>query len=93
MNDDLRTEVDALRARVAELEARLDGADASAATDTTASGLDHRDETVLEIMRDSGRRSKRRLVDLYISATDIQDRSTAKRRAKTLEQTDVYQNL
>jgi len=96
MSDDLREEVTRLRERVVELEDRLDAAGPGQPDfDTTAepSGLDHRDKTVLAFMRENGKRSKRRLVKLYISKTDIQDRKIAKRRAKTLEQTEVYRNL
>jgi len=90
MSDVSREEFEALKERVAELEAQIES---GGATTATADGLDHRDETVLAHMRENGRVSKVSLVKLYISLTDIQDRGKAKRRAQTLEQTDAYQNL
>lgn len=91
MSDVSRDEFEALQARVAELEDRLESGDVQSPTESA--GLDQRDRSVLEYMDDHGPRSKRALVDLYISLTDIQDRSTAKRRAKNLEQTDAYREL
>lgn len=91
MSDVSREEFDALKERVAELEAALEGNDTPAPA--TDSGLDHRDETVLAHMRENGKVSKVSLVRLYISLTDLQDRGKAKRRAQTLEQTEVYRNL
>lgn len=91
MSDVSREEFEALKDRVAELESALD-ADDTATADTT-SGLDHRDETVLAHMRENGKRTRVSLVRLYISLTDIQDRGKAKRRAKSLEQTEVFENL
>jgi hypothetical protein len=90
MSDVSREEFEALKERVAELEAQIDTGDTTAAA---ADGLDHRDETVLAHMRENGRVSKVSLVKLYISLTDIQDRGKAKRRARTLEQTEAYKNL
>ena len=89
MSDVSREEFERLKDRVAELEDQLD----SGATTTTHDGLDHRDETVLAHMRENGKVSKVSLVKLYISITDIQDRGKAKRRARSLEQTEAYQNL
>ena len=89
MSDVSREEFERLKERVAELEDQLD----SGATTTTNDGLDHRDETVLAHMRENGKVSKVSLVKLYISITDIQDRGKAKRRARSLEQTEAYQNL
>ena len=91
MSDVSREEFEALKDRVAELERQLERGEAT--TTTAADGLDHRDETVLSHMRENGRVAKVSLVRLYISLTDIQDRGKAKRRARTLEQTDAYQNL
>jgi len=90
MSDVSREEFEALKDRVAELESQADTGDA---VTTSTDGLDHRDESVLAHMREHGRVSKVALVKLYISVTDIQNRSKAKRRAQTLEQTDAYQNL
>ena len=90
MSDVSREEFEALKDRVAELESQ---ADREESVVTSADGLDHRDESVLAHMREHGRVSKVALVKLYISVTDIQNRSKAKRRAQALEQTDAYQNL
>ena len=89
MSDVSREEFEALKARVAELEDAID----SGATATTHDGLDHRDETVLSHMRENGRASGYRLVQLYTSLTDIRDKGKAKRRAKTLERHDAYEDL
>jgi len=89
MSDVSREEFEAIKERVAELEDQIDTGTVTA----TGDGLDHRDETVLAHMRENGRVSKVSLVKLYISLTDIQDRGKAKRRARTLEQSDAYQNL
>jgi len=99
MSDDdvSRAEFMALKERVRELETRLeatgdaDGGDVS--DELSGTGLDDRDKRVLHFMREHGRLSKRRLVQLYISQTDIQNRDVAKRRAKNLERMSVYQNL
>ena len=91
MSDVSREEFEALRDRVAELEAALD--DTDGATIDTGEGLDYRDEKVLAHMRENGKRSRVALVKLYISLTDIQDRGKAKRRAKALEQREVFRSL
>jgi len=86
-----REEFEALKRRVAELESKLDG---QPTTDASVSdGLDQRDRAVLEWMRENGRRSKVQLVQLYQSVTDITQRSTAKRRARKLEQRPEYRDL
>jgi len=84
-----REEFEQLRDRVAELEARMNSGDGA----TDSDGVDHRDETVLEHMREHGKVSKRSLADLYIQKTDIRSRKTAKRRAKQLERREVYRQL
>lgn len=89
MSDVSREEFEELKERVAELESQID----SGATTATATGLDHRDQTVVDHMRENGRASGYRLVQLYTSLTDIQDRGKAKRRAKTLENHEVYADL
>ena len=89
MSDVSREEFERLKDRVAELEDQLD----SGATTTTNDGLDHRDEAVVEHMRENGRVSGYRLVQLYTSITDIRNKKKAKRRAKTLERHDAYQNI
>lgn len=93
MSDDAptREEFEALKTRVAELEALADGSPDELATEEE--GIDHRDEKVLAHMRENGRVSKVSLVRLYVRLTDIQDRGKAKRRARALEQTDAYANL
>lgn len=91
MSDVAREEFEALQERVAELEAVLE--DTGSVTPNTADGLDHRDEAVLAHMRENGKRSRVALVKLYISLTDIQDLGKAKRRAKSLEQTEAFRNL
>ena len=89
MSDVSREEFERLKERVAELEdAKNSGAAAS-----VADGLDHRDEAVVEHMRENGRVSGYRLVQLYTSITDIRNKKKAKRRAKTLERHDAYQNI
>lgn len=92
MSDDVsREEFEALKRRVAELESELDD---QPTTDASVSdGLDQRDRAVLEWMRENGRRSKVQLVQLYQSVTDITQRSTAKRRARKLEQRPEYRDL
>jgi hypothetical protein len=90
MSDVSRSEFEALKDRVAELEEQIESGGAAT---TTAHGLDHRDERVLQHMRENGRASGYRLVKLYTSLTDIRDEGKAKRRAKTLEQHNAYQNL
>lgn len=89
MSDVSREEFEALKERVAELESQIE----PGTTTPTADGLDHRDETVLAHMRENGRASGYRLVQLYTSLTDIRDKGKAKRRAKTLERHDAYENL
>ena len=91
MSDVAREEFEALQERVAELEAALE--DSDTATSDIGNALDHRDEAVLAHMRENGKRSRVALVKLYISLTDIQDRGKAKRRAKSLEQTEAFRNL
>lgn len=85
-----REEFEALRERVAELEAAIGEDDR---TTEPGDGLDHRDRAVLDHMREHGKASKIHLVKLYIRATDIQDRSKAKRRAQALEQHPAYEEL
>lgn len=89
MSDVSREEFEALKERVADLESQID----SGATTAATTGLDHRDEAVLAHMNEHGRVSGYQLVKLYTSLTDIRDKGKAKRRAKTLEQHDAYQNL
>lgn len=89
-HDVSRDEFEALKQRVEELENQLE--------DTSVEGfdspaLDRRDRVVLNHMKENGRRSKIALVQLYISLTDVQSKSTAKRRAKALEKTEAYANL
>ena len=91
MSDVAREEFEALQERVAELEAALK--DGDTAPLDIGDALDHRDETVLAHMRENGKRTRVALVKLYISLTDIQDRGKAKRRAKSLEQTEAFRNL
>jgi len=86
MSDISREEFEALKERVAELEA-----DEQTATDTD--GLDHRDEKVLAHMRENGTVSKLALVKLYKSVTDISKTKVAKRRAQNLEQHNSYNEL
>jgi len=86
-----REEFAALKRRVAELESKLETN--SAVETSIPDGLDQRDKAVLDWMSDNGRRSGYPLVQLYQSVTDITQKSTAKRRAKTLEQRPEYADL
>jgi len=86
-----REEFEALKRRVEQLESKIE--DEPTAQQSTPLGLDQRDVAVLDWMRENGRRSKVQLVELYQSVTDITQRSTAKRRARELEQRPEYKGL
>lgn len=83
-----------LRERVKRLESRvneLENTTGHGSDSTDASGHDHRDERVLEAIRDLNTEpSPRQTVKLYIRTTDISDESTAARRAKQLRRTPGY---
>jgi len=84
-----REEFEALEARVAELEG-----DGAPPTDPeTPTGLDHRDQTVLDYMAEHEKSKKLALVKLYKRLTDVTSTSTAKERARTLEQHPAYEEL
>lgn len=89
MSDVSREEFEALKDRVAELEAQTD----SGVSFESDDGLDHRDKKVLAHMRENGKRSKIALVNLYQRLTDIQNTKKAKTRAKNLEQHTAYTDL
>jgi len=86
MSDISREEFEALKERVAELEANEQ-------TAANTDGLDHRDERVLAHMRENGAVSKLMLVKLYKRITDISKTKVAKRRARNLEQHDAYTDI
>lgn len=89
MSNVSRSEFEELKKRLEELEDKL----GETTPEGPSNGLDHRDRSVLNYMRENGVRSKRALVNLYLARTDIQNRKTAKRRTKNLEQTEEYEEL
>lgn len=82
-----REEFDALKERVSELESQLD------TSPRVENGLDHRDQTVLERIRENGDPGPLGTVTLYQTHTDISNRRTAKRRAETLRSRQDYEEL
>lgn len=87
-----RDEFERLKARVRALEYQLEYGDGDEPADP-ADGFDHRDRVVLEHMRQNGRLAGFSLVKCYINKTDIVNHSTARRRAKMLEQHPRYQEI
>lgn len=89
MSDDVpisREAFDALRSRVADLEARLDRGETG--VDGT---LDHRDATVLGSLEEGEVVTGPDLVNSYRRHTDVVDSSTAKQRAKALTQKPMFE--
>jgi len=79
-----RKEFDALKERVAELESGQSGG-------RSTGGLDHRDRSVLDALRErDDRPSPLEVVELYKKHTDITTPKTAKRRAKQLSNRDEF---
>ena len=89
MTDVTQEEFEALKERVAELESQFED---RTVTDTPP-GLDQRDMTVIDYMRENGRRSGFQLVQLYKRLTDVTNKNTAKGRAKALEKHAEYKDL
>jgi hypothetical protein len=88
MSDDItREEFEALRERVADLEARLD--DQRRYEDP---GLDRMDATVLDTIEPGATLTKRALVNLYKQRTQVTNPSTAKQRAKNLARREFFGN-
>lgn len=86
---DLRNEVEANRERIEELESSGSTGSGSGSS-PSVSGTDSYDAGVLAALSVGDDVSTPELVSLYLSETAIQNKETAKRRAKNLRSTDVF---
>jgi len=100
---DLAAEVDALRERLTELEARVDG-DVGAETETTTDGgrdpreflnvpADHRDAAVVGTLHPGETYGIYDLRDAYRRETDIRAKDTLRERTKSLLQASVFERV
>jgi cell division septum initiation protein DivIVA len=90
---DLAAEVERLRQRIADLEARLDEADASESSTLPTGARDHRDAAVLEALEAGERVTSSRLQKLYRERTDIHREDTVQERQRALTKGDAFEIL
>jgi len=85
--DELRDKIESLETRIEQLE-QSDGGNH---TQTEETGLDHRDESVIAAVEELGKDpGPRGTLKLYKKKTDIRQHKTAKERAKTLREKEVF---
>jgi hypothetical protein len=83
----LRAELEALRERVATLEAQV-----SAGPSTLPSvASDYRDARVLEALDEGDKVHLHELRELYLDRTDIRDDATLRARIKDIAQSDAFE--
>ena len=90
MSEVSQDEFEKLKARVAELEQRLDEEDASP-SGVNRTGTDHRDAAVIESLQVGKDYTPRQTVRKYKRATDIVNSKTAKERAKRLRSKECFE--
>jgi len=94
-DDDLREELEALKARVRSLERKLgedDGITTSRTKTTPTSRLDHYDEPVVETLERGEVYHVRDLTQRYLTHSKITDDDTAKERVKQLVRSNGFEN-
>jgi hypothetical protein len=91
--EELAAEVERLRQRVTDLEARLDEADASGSSALPTGARDHRDAAVLEVLEAGERVTSRDLQKLYRKRTDIHRDDTVEERQRELTKRDAFEIL
>jgi len=92
-DDDLRDEVEALKARVSRLERLVeqdDGNPTSDAEPARAEVLDHYDRPVVDTLAEGTAYHVRDLTSRYLKHSKIAERDTAKDRVKRLVKTDGF---